>query len=169
MKTALWTFAGVVAGLALAFVLVVAVEGFSDVVHPFPEGSGKTMDEVCEHVARYPAWVLAVVVPAWAITTLLAVWTAQKIGNLFSATFVGLFLLAMVAFNLSMLPYPIWFNVANLIAVPAAILLGMRWGRTKKEYSGTEQQEQLGQGAEGDQTPNEPQTVRSRRLGSREE
>ncbi len=40
--------------------------------------------------------------------------------------FIGVLLLAAVVFNLSMLPYPIWFKILNLLAIPAAILLGDR-------------------------------------------
>lgn len=78
MKTALRTFAGIFAGLLLAFLLIVAVEVFSAVVHPFPENFGGTSEEVCQHVERYPDWVLAVVVPAWAATAFVGVWIAQR-------------------------------------------------------------------------------------------
>jgi hypothetical protein len=131
MKTALRTFAAIVAGLLVALLLVVAVEGFSAVVHPLPEKFGGTPEEMCRHVERYPPWVLAVVVPAWAGTAFAGVWIAQRIGNLVSSTFVGLLLIAAVAFNESMLPYPTWFKIGNLLAVPAAAILGIRWGRRK--------------------------------------
>lgn len=39
------------------------------------------MDEMCEDVARYPDWVLGVVVLAWSATTFLRVWVATRIGN----------------------------------------------------------------------------------------
>lgn len=63
MKTLLRSVAGALAGLLLAFVLVIAVEAFSAVVHPFPDDFGGTHEEVCRHVERYPAGVLAAVVP----------------------------------------------------------------------------------------------------------
>lgn len=81
MKTALRTFLGVVAGMALAFVLVIAVELFSAVVHPVPPGSMGTMEEMCQHVARYPDWNLAVVVLAWSATTVVSIWVARRLGN----------------------------------------------------------------------------------------
>lgn len=37
------------------------------------------------------------------------------------AATVGLLLLASLAFNVAMLPYPLWFKIANLMAIPAAI------------------------------------------------
>src|SRR3954470_22488206 len=134
MKRSLRILAGIVAGMLLAFILVIAVETVSAVVYPLPKDFGGTQEEMCAHVARYPTWVLAVVVPAWAATALAATWVAQRIGNLFSSTTVGLLLFAALALNVSMLPYPDWFTNANLIAVPAATIIGIRLsirGKTK--------------------------------------
>ena len=126
MKAVLRSFAAVLAGLLVLLLLVVAVELFSAVVHPVPEGFQGTTEEMCRHVERYPPWVLAVVVPMWAVAALASVWTAQRIGNLFSSTTVGLLLLAALVVNLSMLPYPTWFKIANLLVIPVAVLVGGR-------------------------------------------
>jgi hypothetical protein len=82
MKAVLRTLAAVFAGLLVLFILVVAVELFSAVVHPLPEDFGGTKEEMCRHVERYPQWVLAVVVPAWAVAAFASTWTARRIGNL---------------------------------------------------------------------------------------
>ena len=132
IKASLRTLAGTVIGLFVAFVLIVGVEGFSTVVHPFPEDFGGTMEEMCRHVERYPQWVLAAVVPMWAVAAHVSTWIAQRIGNLYAAGIVGLLLLSALVFNLSMLPYPIWFKVANLLVVPAAILAGSRFSGRRK-------------------------------------
>jgi hypothetical protein len=39
---------------------------------------------------------------------------------------VGLLLLSVLVLNLTELPYPIWFKVANLFMIPAAIVTGRR-------------------------------------------
>ncbi len=57
-----------IASLLVVFVLIMAVEIFSNVVHPLPEGTNITHEEICLHVAKYPAWVLAVVIPMWGAT-----------------------------------------------------------------------------------------------------
>jgi hypothetical protein len=114
--------AAIVAGLLVAFVFLIAVELFSAAVHPLPAGFGGTKDEMCQHVERYPNWVLAIVVPAWAGTALASAWLAGRIGNRECALVVGVLLLAAQLFNLSMLPYPIWFKAANLIAIPCAVV-----------------------------------------------
>jgi hypothetical protein len=124
--------AGVLIGLIVAFVLVVALELFSAVVHPFPEGVEQTMEEICRHVEKYPQWILAVAVAAWAFTAFLSTWIAKKIGNLYSALIVGLLLLAALVMNLSKLPYPIWFKGANLIAIPGAIAAGLQLSNRQK-------------------------------------
>jgi H+/Cl- antiporter ClcA len=126
MKTALRTLVAVLAGLFVAFILVVAVELFSAVVHPLPEDFGGTKEEMCRHVERYPHWVLAVVVPAWGLAAFVSTWTARKLGTFMSFAIVGLIFLAALVLNISMLPYPIWFKVANLLVIPTAILAGSR-------------------------------------------
>jgi hypothetical protein len=126
MKAFIRTLAAILAGLLASFVLVIAVELFSAVVHPLPEDFGGTTEAMCQHVARYPHWVLAVVVPAWAVAAFASTWTARRIGNVYSAALVGLLVLAALVFNISMLPYPTWFKIANLLIIPIAILAGAR-------------------------------------------
>jgi len=124
------SFLGVITGLAVAFALVIAVELFSAIVHPFPEGFQGTKDEICAHVERYPAWVLAAVVPMWALTVFCSVWLAQKIGGLIASVPVGAILIMAVGWNQWMLPYPIWFEVANLVAFPLVTLAAITGARS---------------------------------------
>jgi hypothetical protein len=125
MATVFRSVGAIVAGLLVAFALVIGVELFGAAVHPVPADFGGTTEEMCQHVERYPAWVLAVVVPAWAGIAFVSTRIAGKLANRGSALLVGLLLLAALIFNLSMLPYPIWFKVANLIAMPCAILASL--------------------------------------------
>ena len=37
---------------------------------------------------------------------------------------VGLLLIAGLIFNLSMLPYPMWFEIASLVALVVAVVFG---------------------------------------------
>jgi hypothetical protein len=111
--------------MLVAFALVVAVELFSAVVHPLPPDFNGTTEEMCQHVERYPNWVLAVVVPAWAGTAFASTWIAGRLGNRGCTVFVGLLLLTGVIFNVSMLPYPIWFKIACLTVIPIAIVAGL--------------------------------------------
>lgn len=125
MKTALRSVGGVFAGLAAALVVVVAVEMYSAVVHPTPPDFGGTMEETCRHVENYPAWVLATVVPLWAGAGFLGAWVAGRLGNVPSAVLVAVLLVAAVAWNVSMLPYPLWFEIAIVASVSAAVAAGV--------------------------------------------
>lgn len=129
MLTALRTIVAIFAGMAVAFALVIAVELFSAVVHPLPEGFQGTQEEMCLHVERYPAWVLAVVIGMWAFTALAGSWVALRVGNLWSYAVVGVLLVAALMLNISMLPYPLWFKAGTLLALPTSILLAGRLAR----------------------------------------
>jgi hypothetical protein len=126
MKSVLRIPLAVVAGLALAFALVVAVEFFSSVVHPFPANFD---GNIPAHVKRYPQWVLAVVVPMWGATAAAATWLASRIGGRLAGATVTLLLAAALAFNLSMLPYVMWFKIAMPAAFFISCLAGIRLGR----------------------------------------
>ena len=125
MKSAARILLAVVAGMALAFALVVAVELFSSVVHPFPADFD---GNIPEHVRRYPGWILGVVVPMWAATAFAATWVASSIGGRLAGAIVTLLLAGALAFNLSMLPYVMWFKIAMPAAFFVACLLGIRHG-----------------------------------------
>ena len=129
MKPPWRTLLAVVAGMALAFVLIVAVEMFSAVVHPFPPGfDPNAPGSVSAHVQRYPGWVLAVAGLMWGATAAAAAWVASRIGGRLAGAILTLLLAAALAFNLSMLPYVMWFKVAMPAAFSVACLLGIRTG-----------------------------------------
>lgn len=134
MKSVLRIVLSLVVGIATALALLMAVEGLSALVHPFPEGFGGTHEEICRHVAKYPPWVLAVVIPLWAGIGFLSTGLAAKIGNAFSGVFVGVLFLAAVIVNVVMLPYPIWFKVGMPIATSIAIAVAVSlWRRPRTQ------------------------------------
>jgi hypothetical protein len=112
--------------MTLAFALVVAVELFSSVVHPVPANFD---GNIPEHVRRYPGWVLGAAALMWAATAAVATWVASRIGGRLAGAIVTLLLAAALAFNLSMLPYVMWFKIAMPAAFFVACLLGIRHGR----------------------------------------
>jgi len=125
MRTALRTFTAALAGLLCSFIVIVMVELFSGVVHPFPHDFQGTQEEICRHVERYPAWVLAVVIPMWAITVFSGTRIARRIGGVYASAIVGVLLVTALVFNVSMLPYPMWFKVVCLLAIPASIFVAV--------------------------------------------
>lgn len=129
MSAAIRVILGVLAGLASAFTLILAVEAASAVVHPTPPDFTGTKEEMCEHVARYPQWVLAAVVIAWTTIGFVAAWIAARIGDGRAGLAVGAFLYAALAANVAMLPYPMWFKLVMLMCFPPACWWGMRTAR----------------------------------------
>ena len=126
MSFALRTLFAVIAGIAIAFVLLVAVEWFSSIVHPIPADFKGTIPD---HVRQYPHWVLGVVVLAWGATALAAVWVASRFGNTLAGWIVALLLAWALVYNLTQLPYPLWFKIVMLICFAIACLLGLRRGK----------------------------------------
>lgn len=126
MKSAGRALVAVVVGMAVAFALVVAVEWFSSIVHPFPVDFNGNMGE---HVKRYPDWVLGVAVLAWGATAAAATWVAARIGGRAAGIVVALLLAWALVFNLTHLPYSMWFKVTMFSAFPIACFLGIRFGR----------------------------------------
>ena len=123
---------GIFAGLFVALIGLIGVEGISTILHPFPPGFKASDFDACKaHVARYPATVLLLVVFLWGLTTFVSTWVATRVGNLkycVPGIVVGIILLTGVTFNMAMLPYPNWFWV-NLIVFPACIAWGAMLGR----------------------------------------
>ena len=136
-KAIFWSSFAIVSGLVTAFALIVATEGLGAVCHPFPPGLDPNDLEACKaHVAKCPQWFLGVAVGCWGMTALSSVWVATRLGT--SRHFahggaIGVLLLAAVILNLSMLPYPLWFKVANLVVMPLGIVLGIWLARTPSE------------------------------------
>jgi hypothetical protein len=69
-----------------------------------------------------------VVVLMWGATAAAATWVASRIGGRLAGALVTLLLASALAFNLSMLPYVMWFKVAMPAAFFVACLLGIRYG-----------------------------------------
>jgi hypothetical protein len=124
MRKALSVVLSIATGLIVALVLVVAIEMLSAIVHPVPLDFGGSEDELREHMRRYPQWFLAIAYVLWAATTLLSCWLATRIGNRGCGLTVGLLLLAAVLFNITQLPYPIWFKAISP-ALQGAVLLAV--------------------------------------------
>jgi len=125
--------ASIVVSLMFAMAMIVTVEGIGAIVHPFPpEVDTNDIEAVKAHVARCPAWFLGVVVVLWGFTTFASAWIATRLGagrHPAHGIVVGLMLLLAVVMNMLMLPYPVWFEVANLVTFSLAIYWGTKLGR----------------------------------------
>lgn len=119
----------VIAGLIVALILVVAVKG----IYPFPLSVDPNDYQGLEwHVANIRRWLLGAMVAWWGMTALVSSCVATQLGPGRHAAHGGvvgfLLFLPMIA-NMIVLPYPLWFEVANLVTIPVATIFGTMLGR----------------------------------------
>ena len=65
----------------------------------------------------------------------ISAWLATRLGSdrkPIHGYIVGAILIAAVIFNISMLPYPTWFSLLNLVVLPAALYFGVRLGQSRQ-------------------------------------
>src|SRR5262245_55327413 len=126
----------VVAGLVVAFIPIIAAEIFGAIYHPFPPGIDPSDMEACKaHVARMPTWILAVGAAFWAAAPLAGAWVATRLAaarHPAHGFIVGAILLALACVNMAMLPYPIWFPIANFVTFPVGTMLGVRLAKSPR-------------------------------------
>lgn len=128
MSRALRLVLGFAIGLVVSFLLVVAVEMFSEAVYPAPLNAAESMEVMCMHVAGYPHWILGVVVGMWSGIALVGTWVASRLGNLWSGIALAFLLFAGLVLNLTMLPYTMWFKVVMPMCFLIASWVGVRSG-----------------------------------------
>jgi len=125
----------VVLGLTAAMFFIVGVEGVSSVLHPFPPGLDPTSnDDMKAHVAAFPTWVLLLCDAGWGLGVFVSSWLATRLGSgrhFAHGIVVGSILLAAAVANMLMLPYPVWFWVANLVGFPVCFTLGAKLGQPR--------------------------------------
>lgn len=119
----------VVLGFIAALALIVLTEYVTLNLHPFPTGVD-TSDQtvISDHVANFPHWILAISAIAWLITAFVAAWIATRLGTDRHPTHgyvIGTILFLAAAFNMFLLPYPLWFKIVNFIGIPLVIFLGV--------------------------------------------
>ncbi len=133
-KSILRSIGAVVLSLVVAFVLLIAVELLSSILHPWPENFSGTREEVERQVATYPSWILAFLGGAgWGGIMFLITWLATRLGagrHRGHGLCIGAVFLGLVIMNMSMLPYPFWFWIFMLIVQPTAAYLGTTLGAT---------------------------------------
>lgn len=125
----------IILSLAVAFAMFMGVEALSSVLHPWPEDFAGTLEEVARQVETYPAWVLAFLGGVgWGATMLVSTYLATRLGTHRHPAHgygVATITIALVIFNLSMLPYPAWYWIFMLVVMPAAAFFGIRLGKAR--------------------------------------
>ncbi len=136
IKTALQSNGSILLSLVTAFLLVAGVEGLSAILHPWPADFAGTSEEIVRQVETYPTWVLAFLGGVgWGGTMFISAWLATRLGSNrkpIHGYLVGVILIAAVIFNISMLPYPTWYSLLNLVVLPTALYFGVRFGQARQ-------------------------------------
>lgn len=135
IRSSMRSTGAIILSLVVAMALIIAVEVVTTIFHPFPPGVDRSDHEVIEaHVARFPYWVLALAVVGWGATTFVSAWIATRLGagrHPAHGIAIGSLLLLAAVFNMFMLPYPVWFELANLLVLPLAIFWAVKVGRAR--------------------------------------
>jgi hypothetical protein len=127
---------GVLAGIVMAFVVVLAVEMIGIQIFPQPAGMDpRDLESVREHLSEIHMGSFAVVIVAWSLAAFTGPVVARRITGATPGwpplVVIGLFA-TLCAYNLIAVPTPRWMIPAAVISVGAASLLGFRsraWGR----------------------------------------
>ena len=118
-----------VAGVLIAFGLVWIVEMIGHSVYPPPADIDFSDAEAMRtYVAGLPLGALLFVAGSWSIGAFAGTMAACRIGTANPETFamvVGGMVLAATAFNLAIIPHPLWFSIAGVVGIVVAAWLGM--------------------------------------------
>ena len=122
----------VIAGIVAAFVSILLIEAIGAVV--VPAGSApslKDADRMRDYLQTLPvsayAFVLAAYLIGSAVGGLVATRVVDRVPSR-SVWVVGGLLLATTVANLVMIPHPLWFSTAAVVAVFAGTLFAVRYG-----------------------------------------
>lgn len=121
---------GVFAGVVTATILVLAIETAGLPLFPQPEGMDvRSMESVRHHLSEIHPGSFIMVLVAWSAAAFAGPWVARRIaGNApaWPSLTVAILFLALVVYNLVVVPTPIWMIVGAAILVPLATWLGLR-------------------------------------------
>lgn len=130
MHPMLWRVFAVVAGLAVAALMVGVVEGLSSWFHPLPAGIDyNDRAAVAAAISALPATAFMAVLVAWGLGALAGAYAASRIGRHAGIGYlIGVLIGAGAVANLLMIPHPIWMWAGAAIVIPLATLAGVRMG-----------------------------------------
>lgn len=130
MRPILRSVLAVLAGVAVAAIVVAIVEAISTLVYRAPPGLNLAdAAAMREFIRDLPAGAFVFVLVGWALGTLTGAWTAARIANrshLVHGNIIGTLLLGTGVANMLMLPHPAWVWVIGVIAFVACGYAGGR-------------------------------------------
>jgi hypothetical protein len=124
-----------IAGVGVAIVLVWLVEMIGHSIYPVPADLDTgDMDVMRAYVDTLPLGALLSVAIAWFLGALGGTFTACRIGSarpLAYVLVVGGVMFAGAAFNLTVIPHPLWFSILGIAGIFGGTWLGMTLGIRK--------------------------------------
>lgn len=119
----------------VAMFLVWLIEKIGHAIYPPPDriDFGDT-DVMRAYIDTLPLGALLTVAIAWFLGSLGGTFAACRLGParpLVYALLVGGIMFAGAAFNLTIIPHPIWFSILGLLGIFAGTWLGMTLGMRK--------------------------------------
>jgi hypothetical protein len=124
-----------IAGVLVAVGLVWITEMVGHSVYPPPDINFSDTEVVRRYISELPLGAFLFVGGAWFVGTLGGTVTACCIGSaqprIFAMTVGGLMLVA-TAFNLAVIPHPLWFSVSGIAGIIVAAWLGWLFGSKLK-------------------------------------
>lgn len=130
-----------VAGVVIAVILVWLSDMIGHAVYPPPPDVDFTdMDAARAFIATLPVGAFAFVSGGWFAATLGGIVVACKIGTaqpIVFTTVVGAMMLAATAYNLTMIPHPLWFSITGVTGIVLAAWLGLTICNNKDEIPDT--------------------------------
>lgn len=121
--------AGLIAGLAIAVILIIIIEAFGHRLFPPPAGPdvyGPTAPGGASGgaaVSVVAAWFVGVLAGAWtAVSVSRTAWTGWAIASLF---------LLSAIYNFTLIRHPTWMIVAGIAAIAAAAYIAQRLPRKR--------------------------------------
>ena len=116
------------AGLAVAVVLVMLIQKLGHTLYPPPDGLDPADREFMEkYIASLPWGPLAFVVVSYVLSTLVGGWLAATIAGerpLLFAGIVGGFIPAGAIMTVTMIPHPPWFVAGSVVGIVGAAIVG---------------------------------------------
>jgi hypothetical protein len=121
---------GVVAGIVIAFVVVLAIEMIGIQIFPQPAGMNPLdAESVRLHLSEISTGSFVAVLVAWTAAAFLGPVVARRItgdGPRWPALTVAALFTAICAYNLATVPMPVWMLPAAVVLVVLASWLGLR-------------------------------------------
>lgn len=124
---------GVLAGIVVAFGVIVVIELVGHAIYPPPAGTN--LDDpaaVARLAATMPIGALLMVIAGWTLGAGLGSWLAGRIGKRAApAVTPGVLVAAAAVANMFQIPHPLWFWIVSLALVAIATITGAALGAKK--------------------------------------